>query len=600
MGIRLRCAAGLALACLGLSAGEFPRVWAECGSDADWRTGADDLRAHGVQAVNVATRDVTYCRAQLAALRAAGLRAYVAAGEPTKYASLVSDFALPVVHSVLCGGRYANLAIDRTVFAFAAKRHEIEVRPPVTTGGRPYAGISEPLRAEAVVPLARYDGGQHLKIVPAALAKLSPDERGARYRMAFDLTGFDAAMLDHVGLAVYWEVRRTAKTNGLASPAAETTREAGRRAARAVLETWREANGGTFPSDVIVALRAGDEQFNLASHVHGANNVGYPLWDYSAPGIASFAALAKPGETYPRTWGYPEIYGADAYACWLYAFHANCAGVLGEIRAVAHALAPEIVVFRNTVRDNVWELSNDHDGTGQELCARALDAVSLDPYPVGRGAYREMILHDEGYCSGFSRRFGKPLFPWLQAHLFSGISEITPDDVRRMGEEHRAFGVDAVIWFGYGDRKDLVFPRLRADSWDAAGTFNRGLAAHPPSDPKATVAVLRPYAVRALAHQLPGQRNIRTFRNPADRLLELVCQAMSERGLVYDVFEIPPREDAVARAKRETALRAYSRVVSTLPYPGAFVVGAGTEGTVLKEDAFPARKAEFARLVATW
>jgi hypothetical protein len=82
---------------------------------------------------------------------------------------------------------------------------------------------------------------------------------------------------------------------------------------RESMEVWTRANGGTFPDDVVVAVRLGDEIFNAtgwASHPM----VSFPLWDYSASAQAAFKAASPEGVVCPRTWGAPEVYGTEACA----------------------------------------------------------------------------------------------------------------------------------------------------------------------------------------------------------------------------------------------------------------------------------------------
>ena len=90
---------------------------------------------------------------------------------------------------------------------------------------------------------------------------------------------------------------------------------------------WADANGGAFPSNDIVAIRFGDECFNLTGWVDSPA-CSFPLWGFSESGRAAFAAAAANSSlvtrhssrtgaastalVQPRTWGFPEIYGAEA------------------------------------------------------------------------------------------------------------------------------------------------------------------------------------------------------------------------------------------------------------------------------------------------
>jgi len=112
--------------------------------------------------------------------------------------------------------------------------------------------------------------------------------------------------------------------------------------------------------------------------------------DYSEPSIQAFHKHAGNIE-YPRTWGFPEIYGEDSYGWWMYSLHEQTAALAGIVREEIAKAAPGLLLFRNTTRGGVFSLSNDHDGSGQELLTRNLDIVHLDPYPVGGGGYSAVI-----------------------------------------------------------------------------------------------------------------------------------------------------------------------------------------------------------------
>ena len=51
-----------------------------------------------------------------------------------------------------------------------------------------------------------------------------------------------------------------------------------------------------------------------------------------------------------------------------------------------------------------------------------------------------------------------------------------------------------------------------------------------------------------------------------------------KHGQAYDVFEVPPEVSAAERDVLAKELQRYPCVVSTIPWKGAMVVGAGTEG----------------------
>jgi hypothetical protein len=352
---------------------------------------------------------------------------------------------------------------------------------------------------------------------------------------------------------------------------------------------WTEANDGAFPADAVPLARYGDECFYVTGHLNGPA-ASYPLWDFSAPTVDAFRAHAGAVE-YPRTWGYPEIYGEAAYAWWMYTLHEGCANLCQVIRDEIAREAPGLRVFRNTTRMWAFDQINDHDGSGQDLLAQHLDVVHLDPYPVQKAAYLDVLVRDMSYCAGLARRHQKPLVPWLQAHVYGDLMKHPdPVDIDRMAEECWAQGVDAVVWLGYGGGNS--FPAVKPESWARAGAFHARLAAGMPSKPTPRLAVLRGYRARAACSLVEAD----TIRNPADWLLQQWLEAWAVRHRrPYDVWEVAPDLDADARARLAADLAAYPTIVGTVPWPGAWVIGEGTTGTTVSradavrvQDAFEA------------
>jgi hypothetical protein len=608
----------------------WPRVWMSYRRVDTMDHDFADMRAHGVGAVAIDAGSAQQARDLLAAARRHGLKLLISTGDITENAAGIRAQGLEPVDALLIGGVYGGKAIDRHLFSFAARPQEITVEPPVysagfayTSGSRAtgasaagepighyYPDMGDPIRAEVVVPLRRFDGRQHLRVVPATVERApagaaltgdsvtaamppSPETRERRlYRVRFDLTGLDRALLDQVGIAVYWPYHGTSQYwifgHGDASAAAESTRAALRRAVAKTVGIWTEANGGTFPSDTVLALRFGDECFYITGRV-GANDApSYPLWDYSAPQVAAFRAEAGRIE-YPRTWGFPEVYGPAAYGWWMYALHESCAQLAGIVHEEARRLAPGLLVFRNTTRNGVFDLSNDHDGSGPELLTRQLDLVHLDPYPVSGSGYGANIPRDMSYYAGLARRYGRLLVPWMQAHTYggaSGLQNVSPEQVDRMAAEQWHQGVDAIMWLGYGE----TFPKVRPDSWERATAFHRRLNEAPPPKPKAELAVLRFYDPWALESWNGGR-----MRNPGDWRLQQFLEVWSvEHGQPYDVFEIPPRLSAAEKAELQRSLRAYPHVAANAPWPGAWNAAEGPDAPA-DPAAAPALRAAFDR-----
>ena len=307
----------------------------------------------------------------------------------------------------------------------------------------------------------------------------------------------------------------------------------------------------------------------------------------------------------PRTWGYPEIYGTEAYGLALYEFHRGCANLVRAFAEGVHSVSPAVKVFRNTTRGDAWSEQNDHDGSGQELLARELDFVHLDPYPLGRKYIDERIPFDMGYMSGFARRFGKPIIPWMQGHSYApgGLGDVTPADMKRMWAQHLPFAPDGMMWLGFDLRPgksdtEMTFPKSAPESWAYAKELFAEVRAAPPArKPVAMLAVLRPYSVRAVCcAQGVGWA---AWRNPADRILAEYVKAWSiDNGLFYDVFELPPKMAAAERAALVKELKKYPHIVSTRPCPGARVLGEGTEGTVMKSAEIAVLRKKFAAEIA--
>lgn len=629
------CAAALATFALAAAAraaapdaaadgsGAWPRIWTNFNWGGDLAAQFADMAAHGIEVVEVPVWNEAVCRQALALCRAHGLKAFGCTDEPSCNARGALR-GKPFECAEFIGGCFRGRAIDRHVYAFSPAPQDILVEPPVYASGQPYtrrtAGSngtvrvtrhghyfsqSRPVRAEVVVPLGLYDGRQHLKILPVEIEQPAPGQRlevdsatgamrtsaevsGRRLvRLRFDLTPYAGARLDKVGIAVYWSSDPDSSAwrsgRGQMSVFSPATRAAAAHTVSFRLRRWCDANGGTFPSDVLVALRFGDECFNVTGWLDSPA-ASYPLFDYGPSARAAFAHLAPAGLEMPRTWGCPEVYGAEAYGLFLYNYHRGCADLAAAAVAAARAIAPGVKVFRNTTRGEVWSYSNDHDGTGQELLAGVFDFIHGDPYPVRTGYNAETIPFDMGYLAGLARRYGKPLVPWVQAHAYSpcGLGHVTPDQLERMWRQHAAFAPAAIMYLGYGYGEHAhctyTFPNGNPATWEKAAELHRAFRAAPrAAAPVARLAVVRPYSVRALACDTGDG----AVRNPADALLAAFVRAWSvDHGQAYDIFEVPPVESQDARAARAAALARYAHVVSTAPGDRACVIGAGTAGRV--------------------
>ncbi len=615
----------------------------------------------GVDCVEVPTWRTNDCRRSLEALRKYGVKGFTSAGEPSMDSRPASRDGKPCERAVCIGGAYRGLAIDRNLFSFTAGPHEIVVEPPVYSRGQPYTrtvkgedGAERTVRsghyfgswrptgkAEIIVPERLFDGAQHVRVIPcevlpprpgdmpendSAAGLSGPEMENRRLaRLKFDLTDCEDCLLDKVGVAVYWECDPEGdaweRGTGQMSVFSEHTRERARFVGRWRANQWALANGGAFPSNEMVAIRFGDECFNVTGWLD-CDAASYPLWGFSESGQHAFGEdLVK-----PRTLGHPEIYGVEAYAKAAYSYHKACADLVGAFRDGVREVTPDLLVFRNTTRADVWSEANDHDGSGQELLARELDFLHIDPYPVQGGGYNaEMIPKDMGYMAGLARRYGKPLIPWMQAHSYApgGLGHVTPADMKRMWAQHLPFNPAGMMWLGFAisdnpnRHERMTFPNGSSESWAYAkrlfaamrnaqctmqndsgtGDENSFRPAARGSCTAAPLAVVRPYATRAICSWVGDGH----WRNPADRILQAWTLAWGvDNGRPFDVFELPPnamRGDGVHSPLMEELSR-YPRVISTIPIPGvprARILGAGTEGTTMTQAEFDALRKSFAQ-----
>lgn len=634
----------------------FPFVWMSTQGRSDMEATIRDCAEHGVDCVEVSTWQLDDCRRSLAALRKCGVKGFTSGPDPSKDSRPASRDGKPCERAVCIGGAYRGLSIDRNLFSFTAGPHEIIVEPPVYSRGQPYTrtvkgvdgtdrtvhsghyfGSMRPTgKAEIVVPERLFDGAQHLRIIPCEVmpaasgdtpendtsAGLSGPEIENRLlvRLRFDLTDCADCLLDKVGIAVYWESDPESDSwkrgSGQLSVFSELTRERARFVGSWRANQWALANEGTFPSNEIVAIRFGDECFNLTGWLDSPA-CSFPLWGFSPSGQAAFAAASAGGAggassrplLQPRTCGYPEIYGAEAYGIALYSFHQACAELTRAFRDGVREITPDLLVFRNTTRAGVWSESNDRDGSGQELLARELDFLHIDPYPVAAGGYASgRIPEDMGYMAGLARRYGKPLVPWMQAHAYapSGLGHVTPEQMRRMWAQHEPFAPAAIMWLGYGAAttpgrfESMTFPNGSPESWEYAKELHAELhgTMGGSASPRATLAVVRPYSTRASCCSVAVGR----WRNPADRILETWALAWGvDNGLQYDVFEMPPAAALMNGSPYREALASYPLVVSTVPIPGVAnvrVLGEGTEGTTITANDLAAMRKAFAAEIA--
>ena len=573
-----------------------PKVWTSCrglpvANASELSAALDDLKSHGVDVFEAGESWDDKARADvLKGCRERGLRLFADVPDASRSFAQARNAEL----AVMIGGAYRGKSIDRHLYSFSAEKHSIVIEPPVYStrqcylkfphymmmGDGHYYGLYVPTgRAEIIVPEKPYDGTQHLRIIPVTVRRASkgaiPEndtaakcektkwiENRCLVQLDFDLSGCENCLLDKVGIAVYWHMDVSSPAfkpqRGCYSVFSGRVRGKQAQTAKDVIAAWKKADGGRFPSDVVIAARIGDEVFNHTGMLDQNGVVSLPIWGFSESGRAAIEKAMKSGETYPRTFGFSEIYGPEAAARYLETYHRACAKTVKCAVDVFHSVG--VKCFRNTTRGGPWSYGNDHDGTGQEVLAQVLDYLHLDPYPVRGAHYDEWkIPTDLQYMKGLSRRYRKPIINWMQAHAFGsgGLTHPTPEQIRRMYEQVKAINPEAIMWLGYHwNRKNTgsTFPWQRPDSWEEACACHADFHALQ-SDPlkRADVAVVRNYLDRAKVRFLKGE-------NTPDRKLEGEVAALVRAGIPFDVFEVSSTLSQAERKKLAAELARYQKV----------------------------------------
>jgi hypothetical protein len=511
-----------------------PGVWMTYYNGKNLEEDFTDMKNHGVDAVEVGIWGIEgNSRAEeiLKVARKTGMKLIIGVPEVSEEA-----FNLPegkVERAVMLGGAYNGKAIDRFRFAFTPEMHSITIESPVYDStncygsiGRYFMGLT-PVKAEVIVKQKDFDGRQHLKIIDAYIEP----QREHFWTMTFDLTGTEGD-LENVLLAIYWTAEGTRDYwifGDAVSLFSEGFNNQLSKEVTNVINAWKEAGGGEFPPEII-AVRYGDECFHLSGHLN-SEACSFPVWDYSDSAVNKFRQSFN-GEI-PRGVGFTDMFGHEAYARWMYNYHEAAAR---SVKFVKECLMKEGVghlpVFRNTTRMNVFDVLNDYDGSGQEMLSEAFDILHLDPYPVNSNGYNsKTIPRDMAYMEGFARRFGKPLVPWMQAHVYGHLKHPSPGHITEMMTQQKQFNIHSVMWLGYGyERSGNTFPVSNAASWEKANMEHILFKDFEPNKEKAGFAVVRPYTSRSV-------RGIDEYS--ADRFLTdyLLEAAVFDLDLRYDAFE---------------------------------------------------------------
>jgi hypothetical protein len=511
-----------------------PGVWMTYYNGRDLKEDFTDMKNHGVDAVEVGIWGIagnSRAKEVLKAARETGLELIIGLPEVSEEAFNFPEDS--VERAVMSGGAYKGKAIDRFRFAFTSEKHTITIESPVYDStncygsiGRYFMGLT-PVKAEVIVKQADFDGRQHLKIIEA---EITPQKEHF-WNMSFDLTGVTGD-LDNVLLAAYWTAKGTrdywifGDAVSLFSEEFKTRLE---KEIKAVVDSWKAANNGIFPKEVI-AVRYGDECFHLSGHLN-SEACSFPVWDYSESAVKKFEETYN-GEM-PRGVGFTDMFGHEAYARWMYNFHEAAAQSVKFVKeCLENESAGHLPVFRNTTRMNIFDVLNDYDGSGQELLAEAFDLIHLDPYPVNSNGYDEKTIpRDMTYMEGFSRRFEKPLVPWMQAHVYGHLQHPSPKHISKMMEQQKQFHLQSIVWLGYGYKKSgNTFPASNPASWERAGKEHATFKTYNFPENKADFAVIRPYTARSVR----GIDHFTADRFLTDNLLET---AVFDFNLKYDTFE---------------------------------------------------------------
>ncbi len=535
---------------------ELPKVWMTYYDGDDLVNDFSDMKAHGVDAVEVGVWGVagnSRAKEVLKFARETNMKLIIGIPEVSEEAfNFQQD---KVERAVMMGGAYKGKAIDRFRFSFSPEKHTILIESPVYDStncygniGRYFMGLT-PVKAEVIVKNADFDGEQHLQIIPA---KIAP-EKEHFWAMQFDLSDVEGD-LENVVLAVYWTSEGTRDYwifGDAVSMYSEGFKKQLQKEVRNVILAWKDANNGSFPLE-IVAVRYGDECFHISGHLN-SDDCSFPMWDFSKSAIQQFKDTWN-GE-YPRGVGWTDMFGHEAYAHWMYNFHEAAAQSVNTVKStLVEENVGHLPVFRNMTRMNIFDVMNDWDGSGLDLLSKEFDILHLDPYPVNDKGYDEKLIpRDMNYVEGLSRRYNKPVVPWLQAHVYGQLQHPDAEDVSEMVTQQMQFNNDAIIWLGYGGKgSGNTFPNNNRESWEQAKIEHARFKNQVVEKNKADFAVIRPYTTRSL--RAVEQTNADHFLT--DVFLE---EAVFNLGLKYD-----PYEPLICSELKSAELKEYSFLIAEM------------------------------------
>src|SRR5574340_127236 len=173
---------------------EWPVAWTSYKQVVSPEQDFADMKSDGIGLVAYGARTVDEARRALAVARRFKMKLEISLPDATKNAAMIREAGYEPSPALMIGGAYRGKAIDRHLFRFEARQQAIIVEPPVynrafaytlgsrSTGpraaGEPiahyYPDMPAPVRAEVVVPLRKFDGRPHVRVLTARIEPAPP------------------------------------------------------------------------------------------------------------------------------------------------------------------------------------------------------------------------------------------------------------------------------------------------------------------------------------------------------------------------------------------------------------------------------------------
>lgn len=281
------------------------------------------------------------------------IKIFLEVDDTSSYANKCTGERTYPVPALMIGGVFQGRAIDRNVFQFQPKKQKIRIESPLlysrSRSAETSTSVCSPVRAEVVVPLALFDGCQHLFILPAEITSTNEKQQSTdtnitrSFDITFDLSGLEGALLDKIGLAVYWTMNIDSDQRLLPTSADSRWQQERYRHVRNTLASWKQGRRHLFPIETIPAIQIKHlNHYFIGQNQYASTSI--PLWDYSGPAVEIFYHKTS-GLEYPRTWGVPEIYGAEAYRNWTDTFFEINAKQIQMIQNAADSIVTGLLVL---------------------------------------------------------------------------------------------------------------------------------------------------------------------------------------------------------------------------------------------------------------